>query len=365
MDESRIPILVGCSQITQREDDPAKALSPMDLTEAAARQAAVNAGAGDAILKALDTVLVIRSFSDTSWRFTSPFGQSTNPPRTLAQRLGANDARRQIYSFPGGNMVQWSINRMFEMITRGELGAALIAGGEALSTQKAAQRAGLALDWNEDPGGQPEMWGVETRGWNDVEDRHRMAGAIFAYPLFETALRYHKDRTVAEHGAKLGELFARFAAVAAENPLADRRNGFTAEQIATVGPNNPYIGFPYTKLMNANAFIDQSAALILTSAAKAKALGIPQDNWVYLHGCSDTYDHWFISDRKNYYTSPAMRVAGEEALAKAAAQEGEVTDPYFMEVSEDGAIAGRETLRETIRATGPTTHPEFARPETS
>ncbi len=317
MDESRIPILVGCSQITQREADPTKALSPMDLTEAAARQATVNAGAGDALLKALDTVLVIRSFSDTSWRFASPFGQSTNPPRTLSQRLGANDARRQIYSFPGGNMVQWSINRMFEMITRGELGTDLIAGGEALSTQKAAQRAGLALDWNEDPGGQPEMWGVETRGWNDVEDRHRMAGAIFAYPLFETALRYHKDRTVAEHGAKLGELFARFAAVAAENPLADRRNGFTAEQIATVGPNNPYIGFPYTKLMNANAFIDQSAALILTSAAKAKALGIPRDRWVYLHGCSDTYDHWFISDRKNYYTSPAMRVAGEEALAMA------------------------------------------------
>ena len=99
MDESRIPILVGCSQVTQREDDPAKALPPMDLTEAAARQAAANAGAGDALLKALDTVLVIRSFSDTSWRFTSPFGQSTNPPRTLAARLGATGATRQIYRF--------------------------------------------------------------------------------------------------------------------------------------------------------------------------------------------------------------------------------------------------------------------------
>jgi acetyl-CoA C-acetyltransferase len=70
--------------------------------------------------------------------------------------------------------------------------------------------------------------------------------------------------------------------------------------------------------MNANAFIDQSAALILTSVAKAKSLGIPRDKWVYLHGCSDTYDHWFISDRKNFHTSPAMRVAGEEALAMAA-----------------------------------------------
>ena len=53
--------------------------------------------------------------------------------------------------------------------------------------------------------------------------------------------------------------------------------------------------------------------------------------------------------------------AGEKALAKAAAQEGLITDPYFMEVSEAGEIAGRETLRETIRAVGPTVHPEFAR----
>lgn len=55
---------------------------------------------------------------------------------------------------------------------------------------------------------------------------------------------------------------------------------------------------------------------------------------------------------------------GEEAerrLAEAAADEGRVTDAYFMEVSETGAIAGRETLRETIRAVGPTVHPHFAK----
>ncbi|MEM1105338.1 MAG: DUF2849 domain-containing protein [Pseudomonadota bacterium] len=46
--------------------------------------------------------------------------------------------------------------------------------------------------------------------------------------------------------------------------------------------------------------------------------------------------------------------AGARALAAAQADEGAVTDPYFMEVSEAGEIAGRETLRETIRACGPT-----------
>ena len=53
----------------------------------------------------------------------------------------------------------------------------------------------------------------------------------------------------------------------------------------------------------------------------------------------------------------------EARLAEALAAEGEVTDPYFMEVSETGEIRGRETLRETIRAQGPTTHPEFAKGE--
>lgn len=46
--------------------------------------------------------------------------------------------------------------------------------------------------------------------------------------------------------------------------------------------------------------------------------------------------------------------AAEAALKKAKTQEGSVTDPYFMEVTADGKVAGRETLRETIRANGPT-----------
>ena len=68
----------------------------------------------------------------------------------------------------------------------------------------------------------------------------------------------------------------------------------------------------------------------------------------------------------DWSTDPADIAAysGDEAeakLADAKAQEGEITDPYFMEVTPDGAIAGRETLRESIRANGPTVHPQFQR----
>ena len=329
MDESRIPILIGSGQITQREKDPRAALNAMDLTASAARKAAEDAGGGDALLQALDTIVVLRSFSDTSWRFKSPFGGPKNPPRSIADRIGNSAARRLVYTHPGGNMPQWSVNRLFEMVTRGEVAAAMICGGEALATQKAAERAKLVLDWNEDASsvafgcppatgaGAYEEWGVATRGWNDMEDRHRMAGAIFAYPLFENGIRSKLKRTVPEHLTEVGRLFAHFAAVAKDNPLADRRQGFTAEHIATVRADNPYIGFPYTKLMNSNAFIDQAAAIILTSVAKARQLGIPQDRWVYLHGCADAYDHWNISERHNFHSSPAMRAVGRETLEMA------------------------------------------------
>ena len=317
MDDTRIPVLVGSGQVTQREEDPSVALSPMDLTAAAARAAAEDSGAGQKALEALETIVQFASFSDTSWRFVCPFGRYTNPPKSLANRLGATGAKRLVYTYAGGNMSQWTINRMSEAITRGELSAAIIAGGEALSTQKAAQRAGIQLDWSEDPGGEPERWGIEKRGWSEIEDRHRMAGAIFAYPMVENAIRGHKGETIDEHMMTMGRLFEGFAKVAAENPLADRRAGYSAEEIATVGEKNPFIGFPYTKLMNANAFIDQSAAVILMSVAKAKELGSPRDKWVFLHGCGDANDHWYLMDRVNHWSSPAMRHVGRETFAMA------------------------------------------------
>ena len=131
----------------------------------------------------------------------------SNPPKSLANRVGAENARRLVYTHPGGNMPQWCVNRMFEMITKGELEAAVIAGGEALATQKGAQRAGLQLDWSEDPGGSFDIWGVETRGWSDMEDRHKMAGAIFAYPMIENAIRGNRGRTIEQHGLAMGKLF--------------------------------------------------------------------------------------------------------------------------------------------------------------
>lgn len=50
-----------------------------------------------------------------------------------------------------------------------------------------------------------------------------------------------------------------------------------------------------------------------------------------------------------------------DILAWAATDQTRVADPYFMQVTADGKVAGRETLRETIRECGPTTHLHFGK----
>jgi hypothetical protein len=54
-------------------------------------------------------------------------------------------------------------------------------------------------------------------------------------------------------------------------------------------------------------------------------------------------------------------LGANDVLAWASTDQTRATDPYFMQVTPDGKVAGRETIRETIRATGPTTHRHFGK----
>jgi acetyl-CoA C-acetyltransferase len=59
------------------------------------------------------------------------------------------------------------------------------------------------------------------------------------------------------------------------------------------------------------------AAVIMTSLARARELGVAEDRMVYLHGCGDANDIWYLGERANYYSSPAVHTIGEKALAMA------------------------------------------------
>jgi acetyl-CoA C-acetyltransferase len=137
------------------------------------------------------------------------------------------------------------------------------------------------------------------------------------YPLIENAIRGARGHSIGAHLQSMARLMAPFTRVAAENPLATRRDAYTPEQLATVDAANRWIGFPYPRLMNANAFIDQAAALVMTSVGEARRLGVPPTKWIYLHGCADGQDHYYVSERTELYSSAAIRWGARRALAMA------------------------------------------------
>ena len=317
MIDPRTPILVGAGQLTDMTGPPSSERSRVAFCADAAKAALADTGAaigGEVLGRKVDALAVMEFFSDISPRFASPYGRSSNPPKSVANRLSASP-RQLLYSHSGGNMPQYLVNRFAEEISRGETELALICGAELLRSTQNARRAAMKIDWNEDPGGgEPTRVGDSRFGFSEEEARHELRTAIHFYPLLENAIRGGLKRDVDSHMKAMGRLFERLAAVAKANPLATRREGYSATALSTISNDNRWICFPYPRLMNANAIIDQAAAVLVTSVEKAREWGIPQERWVFLHGCADGTDTWVVSERDKLDASPAIRGCARIAL---------------------------------------------------
>src|ERR1700730_4422918 len=121
--EDSPPILVGCGEVTDLTTPVEQGRSPFDLIAQAGGLALADAGAA-AIAEATDTDPILRLFARTPRRFATKLGSSTNPPKSVANRLGLNPART-IYTWNGGNMPQYLVNLFAEAIARDEIRAAM------------------------------------------------------------------------------------------------------------------------------------------------------------------------------------------------------------------------------------------------
>ena len=226
--------------------------------------------------------------------------------------IGASP-REFLYPPSGGDVPRsWSPAPASEIAAGALVGAGV--GSEAQRTERNAKRAGLALDWSEDAPFGPDELGGMVPLYSPTEVAHGMRVPAVIYALFEQALRARKRLTPAQRAAELGKLCAGFATVAQGNPLAARSEGYSAEDIATASPKNRYVGFPYTRLMTANVYVDQGAAIIVCSQARADEWGVPQDRRVYLHGSAHGHDEWFATERSHLDRSPAINRVVRDTL---------------------------------------------------
>ena len=299
------PVLVGVGQVLNRIESLAQAIEPIDMMGMATDLAKRDAGVGKA-LAGVQSVRVIRGM----WGYE-------NPAALLAERIGAPQAQT-VGTLIGGNQNQAVINRTALEILSGELDFALIAGAENGYSANKARRAGVALQETPAPGRYDLLIGAAQQPeHHDNELAKGIRRAIQVYPMYDNAIRFQRGESVQAHRVRVSELWARFNDVAQGNPRAWVRHNMTAEEIRSPTPSNRMVGFPYTKFMNANMMVDMGAALIMCSAGRARRLGIAESQWVYPWAGAQGYDHFSASVRRNFHTSPGIRITGARALEMA------------------------------------------------
>src|SRR6201991_662787 len=287
--EHRIPVIVGIGEITDRPAELTSGLEPLALLEQALKCAERDSGAN--LLGGIGTLDIVNFLS---WRYR-------DPEKQLSDRLGIKP-KHAYYGPVGGESPIRYLHEAAQRIARGECSVAAVCGAEAQSTATKAERAAVDLPW--------------TPFAHDVEEPKRGAAfqkpmavklgvfrPITVYPLYETATSAHWGQTPREALAESGALWSTYASVAADNPNSWLKKRFSSDDITTPTPENRLIAWPYTKLMVANPTVNMGGAVLLTSLAKARAAGVPEDRLVYPLGGASAEEPRDYLLRDQFYES--------------------------------------------------------------
>tara|TARA_B100001287_G_scaffold192933_1_gene163135 strand:- start:441 stop:1973 length:1533 start_codon:yes stop_codon:yes gene_type:complete len=309
----KTPVLVGSGQITQKIENFEDAKNPIEMMHEASLLAIQDAGVED-LRNYIDSVVTVRFIFDSGAGARPPFSIFKNPPKSLADKLGIKDAET-FYGPTGGNTPQFLLNIFAERISHGQSEVVLLSGSECFSTMRKASKNGKKTGWGDDVVGNRIDLGYEKPGGTDNEIKHGIAFPVNVYPLFETAIRGRMGNSIEKHQNYLGELFSPFTKIAKNHPNAWFPIERSAVEISNVTKTNRYIGYPYTKFMNAIMEVDQSATLIMMSEEKANQFKIPKEKRIYLHGCADINEVWNVTERPDLHSSKAIKLMGEKAFS--------------------------------------------------
>ncbi len=301
--DPRTPVLVGVGAVTQRAE-AGSGLEPWRLMEKALRDAAADAGA-DALLANIDQIAVPRGM----WPYT-------DPARLLADAVGARAARTVMAEI--GILQQTLFSDACEGIRDGALDVAVVVGGEARQREQLARRAGLEAPLTQQEGVVPDRTlRPEDELWSPIETSAGLGMPVGYYAILESALRAREGLSIDAHRDRIAALYSEFSVAAADNPDAWLHEVLDAGRIRDAGAGNRMLAFPYTKLHNTQWNVDQAAALILCSVARAEALGISRDRWVFPLAAAESNHMVNTSQRPKLHRSPGARLAGAAALGLA------------------------------------------------
>jgi acetyl-CoA C-acetyltransferase len=291
----RVPVLIGIGEVNDRPDPPSDGMSSPELMCAALRQADLDAGGG--WLGRLDSLDIVNQIS---WPVESI--------ETELPRLVGIAPRHVATGIPTGDGPVRYLNDAANRIARGDAEIAAIVGGEALRTA-AARRAG----WAAHPSKEMMRARAETMA-SPLRRQYGLLTPTDVYPLYEAGTRAAWAMSLAAAQAETAAIWSRFSEIAAGNPQAWIRRPYGPDEILAEGPGNRPIAHPYSKLMVANAAVNQGAALILTSLGRAREAGIPEDRLVYVWAGAGAKEPDDFLRRDRYDRSASMEIVLRRTL---------------------------------------------------
>jgi len=286
--DPRQPVLVGLG--TANDGAPVA-----DLMTAAVLAAGSDADA-PGLLGAVDCIAVPQG----SWSLT-------DPARTVARRIGSPEAHT--IRFEVGVSQQEVINHVLSAVAAGDYETAVVVGGEA---RRWARDGGSETD---EEGAPPDE--VVSRPPDFVASIEMAAGIVLPpvqqYALIENALAAEEGLTPAAQRDEIAALWARYNAVAGENPEAAFGQPRSAGEIASPGPGNRPLAYPYNKWHASQWTVDQSSALVICSAERARSAAVAPDRWLFPHVALHCSAAVTLTGRRHLSAWPAMRVLGRAA----------------------------------------------------
>lgn len=293
------PVLVGLGVIDQRETDLSKADEAIALMVRAATAAGADSGAPE-LLHSVRRIGVPQGV----WTYQ-------DPGRQIAKAIGieATTVFAEI-----GVLQQSLFADACREIASGAVEAALVVGGEAKFRALQATIQGLEASETVVEA-EPDVRLVpEQEIWSEVESAAGLGMPVGYYALMESALRYELGEDLEAHRDRIASLYQDFSEIAKANPHAWNREGMAAEQIRNPSAKNKMLAFPYTKYHNSQWNVDQAGALLFCSVAKAEALGIPREKWVFPLASTESNFMVNTSQRRDLAGCPGARLAGNKAL---------------------------------------------------
>jgi acetyl-CoA C-acetyltransferase len=288
-------------EYSDHPDELTASLEPLAMLVEALKRAEHDSG--ERLLHQIDSLDVVNF---VSWRYDAP-------ERQLSAKLNIKP-NRAYYGTVGGETPIRFIHEAAKRIARGESGVAAICGAESQSAVTKAERGGVELPWTPFAQDVPEP----LRSANFQKPMAIALGVakpVSVYPFYENASAARWGQTTRQAIGESGELWSRYSTAAVENPNAWLKRVFNPNEITTPTKDNRLIAFPYTKLMVANPMVNQSAAVLLTSFAKARAMGIREDRIVHVWGGASAEEPWDYLDRDQYAESHAQNAVLKASMA--------------------------------------------------